>query len=60
VSSVTINHATPAAFYSHFESRNEYYDIALQLAESNFDYFGAAPSIRLQVQRRIRQAHMKY
>lgn len=40
VSSVTINHATPAAFYSHIDSRNEYYDIAMQLADSNFDYFG--------------------
>ena len=40
VSSVTINHATPAAFYSHIESRNEYYDIALQLAGSDFDYYG--------------------
>lgn len=40
VSSVTINHATPAAFYSHIASRNDYYDIALQMANSNFDYFG--------------------
>lgn len=40
VSSVTINHATPAAFYAHIESRNDYYDIALQMAESGFDYFG--------------------
>lgn len=40
VSSVTINHATPAAFYAHEASRNEYYSIATQLAESDFDYFG--------------------
>jgi alkaline phosphatase len=40
VSTVTINHATPAAFYAHIASRNDYYDIALQLAESGFDYFG--------------------
>jgi alkaline phosphatase len=40
VSSVTINHATPAAFYAHVASRNSYYDIALQMANSNFDYFG--------------------
>jgi alkaline phosphatase len=40
VSSVTINHATPAAFYAHVPSRENYYDIALQLAKSNFDYFG--------------------
>lgn len=40
VSTVTINHATPAAFYAHQASRNDYYEIALQLAESGFDYYG--------------------
>ncbi len=40
VSTVTINHATPAAFYSHIVSRNEYYPIAMQLATSGFEYFG--------------------
>ena len=40
VSSVTLNHATPAAYYAHVESRGMYYEIANQLAESNFDYFG--------------------
>ncbi|ACL75296.1 alkaline phosphatase [Ruminiclostridium cellulolyticum] len=40
ISTVTINHATPAAFYAHVPSRNDYYDIAMQMAKSNFDYFG--------------------
>jgi len=40
VSNVTINHATPAAYYSHVVSRNSYYDIATQMANSGFDYFG--------------------
>lgn len=40
VSSVSINHATPAAYYAHIDSREKYYDIALQLADSGFDYFG--------------------
>jgi alkaline phosphatase len=39
VSSVSIDHATPAAFYSHSPSRNNYYDIQLQMADSPFDYF---------------------
>ena len=39
VSTVTLNHATPAAFYANVESRNSYYDIALQMADSDFDYF---------------------
>jgi len=40
VSSVTLNHATPASFYSAAPSRSNYYDIAVQLANSNFDYYG--------------------
>lgn len=39
VTSVTINHATPAAYYAHVASRGDYYDIATQMATSNFDYF---------------------
>ncbi len=39
VSTVTINHATPAAFYAHIASRNDYYDIGIQMAESGFEYF---------------------
>jgi len=40
VSTVTINHATPAAYYAHTASRNNYYDIAMQMADTGFDYFG--------------------
>ncbi|MCG8550525.1 MAG: alkaline phosphatase, partial [Desulfobacterales bacterium] len=40
ISSVTINHATPAVFYSHTATRKNYHDIATQLANSSFDYFG--------------------
>ncbi|WP_128426753.1 alkaline phosphatase [Gudongella oleilytica] len=40
ISTVTINHATPAAYYAHVPSRNDYYDIAMQMADSGFDYFG--------------------
>lgn len=39
VSTVTINHATPAAYYAHTESRGDYYEIATQMATSGFDYF---------------------
>ena len=39
VSSVSIDHATPAAYYAHAVSRKDMYDIALQLADSDFDYF---------------------
>ncbi len=39
ITSVTINHATPAVFYSHTATRKNYLDIAKQLANSDFDYF---------------------
>ncbi len=39
VSSVSIDHATPAAFYAHVPARSQYYDIAVALARSGFDYF---------------------
>lgn len=40
VSSVSLDHATPACFYAHQDSRNNYYEIALDAAKSGFDYFG--------------------
>lgn len=39
ISTVNLNHATPAAFYAHQPSRNNYYEISQELADSNFDYF---------------------
>ena len=40
VTSVTINHATPAGFYAHREHRSMGYAIGLDLIGSGFDYFG--------------------
>ncbi|MEE4355696.1 MAG: alkaline phosphatase [Desulfococcaceae bacterium] len=40
VSTVSLDHATPAAFYAHVPSRKQMYDISMQLASSGFDYFG--------------------
>lgn len=39
LTSVNLNHATPAAFYAHQASRNSYYEIGLEMVESGFDYF---------------------
>lgn len=39
ISTVNLNHATPAAFYAHQASRNSYYEIGLEMVESGFDYF---------------------
>ena len=40
ISSVSIDHATPACFYAHSDTRNYYNYIAAQMASSDFDYFG--------------------
>ncbi len=40
ITSVTLNHATPAAFYAHSSARSNYYKIGLDLIESGFDFFG--------------------
>lgn len=39
LTSVNLNHATPAAFYAHQASRNNYYEIGQELIASEFDYF---------------------
>ena len=39
ITSVNLNHATPAAFYAHQASRSSYYEIGLELIESGFEYF---------------------
>ena len=40
--SVSVDHATPAAFYAHIGSRNEYYKIGEQLTKTDVDFFGAS------------------
>jgi len=42
MTTVAIDHATPAAFYAHVEKRNKYYKIGQQLIKSEFDFFGGA------------------
>ncbi|PLW97377.1 MAG: alkaline phosphatase, partial [Marinilabiliales bacterium] len=40
ISSVSLDHATPAVFYANADSRNMYYEISMQLPDSDFDFFG--------------------
>ncbi|MDX9964011.1 alkaline phosphatase [Desulfobacter postgatei] len=40
ISSVSLDHATPAAYYASVASRNNYADIEIQLAESGYEFFG--------------------
>ncbi|MBN2655570.1 MAG: alkaline phosphatase [Spirochaetales bacterium] len=39
LSSVNLDHATPASFYAKEETRNNYYNIGVQMANSDFDYY---------------------
>ena len=40
--SVTIDHATPAAFYAHQDDRGKSYEIGLDLIEANFDFYAGS------------------
>ncbi len=48
LSTVPINHATPAAFYAHNVKRSNYYEIALDISESGFNYFASAGFLDLK------------
>ena len=39
ITTVSLNHATPASYYASQASRNDYYEIGEQLIGSGFDYF---------------------
>ncbi len=39
ITTVSLNHATPAGFYAHQSSRKNYYQIGTNMISSNFDFF---------------------
>jgi alkaline phosphatase len=39
---VSVDHATPGAFYAHVKNRNMYHEIGLQLIDSKFDFFAGS------------------
>lgn len=45
MSSVPVNHATPASFYARNASRYTYYDISAEMASSEFEYFAGSGMI---------------
>ncbi len=45
---VSVNHATPAAQYAHNRSRHNYYDIGMQVAGTGFEFFAGS---RFQLER---------
>lgn len=44
--SVSVDHATPAAFYAHQTHRSKYYEIGLDLIQSGFDFFGGSDFLK--------------
>lgn len=40
ISTVGLNHATPACFYAHNLGRDNLYEIGIELSKSSFDFFG--------------------
>ena len=44
--SVSIDHATPAAFYAHVPSRNSSYEIGQQLISTGFDFYAGSDFVR--------------
>lgn len=44
--SVTVNHATPAAYYAHVKDRTEYYTIGTQMVASGYDFFAGADLLK--------------
>lgn len=46
LSTVSIDHATPAAFYAHVGDRNAYNAIAMQLPRSGFDIFAGSDFLK--------------
>lgn len=40
ISSVDIDHATPACFYAHQPTRKMYYEISLDMPKAGFDFYG--------------------
>lgn len=44
--SVSVDHATPAAFYAHQARRNNYYEIGQDLVRSGFEFFAGSDFLR--------------
>ena len=59
VTTVTITHATPAGFYAHNKNRGDAYGIALDLAESGFDFF-AGGGLSVNPKKKNTPKHKKY
>ncbi len=48
--SVSVDHATPAAFYAHVKDRNEYHQIGKDLIEAGFDFYAGSDFLQPEAQ----------
>lgn len=48
LTSVSIDHATPAAFYAHQPRRSMYYEIAMDMLQAGFDFYGGSGFLKRQ------------
>ena len=56
ISTVNLNHATPAASYAHQGSRKSNYPIGLELVSSNFDYFAGGALMEPQDKKKDKES----
>lgn len=50
ITTMSLNHTTPAAFYANAESRIDYEKIAYDLVDSNFEYFAGGSFTNISVE----------
>ena len=50
--SVSVDHATPAAFYAHQGQRSSYYNVGLDLIDANFDFYAGSDFFRSHQQKK--------
>jgi alkaline phosphatase len=64
LSSVSLDHATPACFFAQVPFRGRFYDISIQMAQSGFEFFGGGglkfPSGRQGLQPDARELARKH
>ena len=46
ISTVSLDHATPAGCYAHVPARSQYYEIAIEMGQSPVDFFGGGGFLR--------------
>ncbi len=44
--SVSVDHATPGAFYAHVPNRSDFYTVGVQLTQTNFDFFAGSDFLK--------------